>query len=99
MNKKELSESDIKAKFITPGILNSGWDEHTQLRREVYFTDGRIYVKGERTASNGVNKEDYFGSPFFCIFEKYEKIYIIVFISYSIWLWCRYASTRNWSIL
>lgn len=59
MNKKELSESDIKAKFITPGILNSGWDEHTQLRREVYFTDGRIYVKGERTARGERKFADY----------------------------------------
>ena len=42
MNKKNLSESDIKAKFITPAILSSGWDEHTQVGREVYFTDGRI---------------------------------------------------------
>ena len=59
MNKKELSESGIKAKFITPGILNSGWDEHTQLRREVYFTDGRIYVKGERTARGERKFADY----------------------------------------
>ena len=59
MNKKELSESDIKAKFITPGILNSGWDEHTQLRREVYFTDGRIFVKGDRTARGERKFADY----------------------------------------
>ena len=59
INKKELSESDIKAKFITPGILNSGWDEHTQLRREVYFTDGRIFVKGDRTARGERKFADY----------------------------------------
>jgi type I site-specific restriction endonuclease len=40
MKKKNLSESDIKAKFITPAILSSGWDEHTQIGREIYFTDG-----------------------------------------------------------
>ena len=50
MNKKDLSESDIKAKFITPAILNSRWDEQTQLGREIFFTDGRIYVKGKLTA-------------------------------------------------
>jgi len=50
MNKGELSESDIKAKFITPAILKAGWDELTQLGREIYFTDGRIYVKGKLTA-------------------------------------------------
>lgn len=43
MNKKGLSEADIKAKFITPAILIAGWDELTQLGREIYFTVGRIY--------------------------------------------------------
>ena len=42
MNKKDFSEADIKAKFITPSILKSGWDELTQIGREIYFTDGRI---------------------------------------------------------
>jgi len=41
-SKKDLSESDIKAKFITPAILKSGWDEQTQIGREIFFTDGRI---------------------------------------------------------
>lgn len=39
MNKRDLSESDIKAKYITPHILRAGWDEHTQIGREIYFTD------------------------------------------------------------
>src|SRR5690554_589367 len=59
MNKKALSESDIKAKFITPAILNAGWDELTQLGREIYFTDGRIYVKGKLTARGKRKFADY----------------------------------------
>jgi len=59
MNKKDLSESDIKAKFITPAIISSGWDEMTQLGREVYFTDGRIYVKGKMTARGKRKFADY----------------------------------------
>lgn len=59
MNKKELSESDIKAKFITPAILKSGWDEQTQLSREVFFTDGRIYVKGKLTTRGKRKFADY----------------------------------------
>lgn len=59
MKKKELSESDIKAKFITPAILNAGWDELTQLGREIYFTDGRIYVKGKLTARGKRKFADY----------------------------------------
>ncbi len=59
MNKKDLSEADIKAKFITPAILNAGWDELTQLGREIYFTDGRIYVKGKLTARGKRKFADY----------------------------------------
>ncbi len=59
MNKKDLSESDIKAKFITPAILKSGWDEHTQIGREIFFTDGRIHVKGKLTARGKRKFADY----------------------------------------
>lgn len=59
MNKKDLSESDIKAKFITPAILNAGWDEQSQLGREIFFTDGRIYVKGKMTARGKRKFADY----------------------------------------
>ena len=59
MNKKDLSEADIKAKFITPALLKAGWDEQTQIGREVYFTDGRIYVKGKITARGKRKFADY----------------------------------------
>lgn len=50
MNKKLLSEADIKEKFITPALIKSGWDEHTQIIREYSITAGRIWVKGKLTA-------------------------------------------------
>lgn len=59
IDKKKLSESDIKAKFITPAILNAGWDELTQIGREIYFTDGRIYVKGKLTTRGKKKFADY----------------------------------------
>lgn len=59
MNKKDLSESDIKAKFITPAVTGAGWDEQTQLGREIFFTDGRIYVKGRMTARGKRKFADY----------------------------------------
>jgi type I restriction enzyme R subunit len=40
MNKKDLSETDICAKYITPAVIQAGWDEATQIRREVGFTKG-----------------------------------------------------------
>ena len=59
MNKKGLSDSDIKAKFITSAILSSGWDEQTQIGREVFFTNGRIYMKGKLTARGKRKFADY----------------------------------------
>ncbi len=59
MNKKELSESDICAKYITPAIKQSGWDELTQLRREVSFTDGRIIVQGKLYTRGRRKRADY----------------------------------------
>ena len=40
-----LSEADVKAKYIDPSLKKAGWNEMTQIRREVSFTDGRIIVK------------------------------------------------------
>lgn len=47
VKKKDLSESDICAKFITPAVTARGWDESTQIRREAYYTKGRIIVRGK----------------------------------------------------
>lgn len=50
MSKKDLSERDICTKYITPAIEEAGWDRTTQFLEEVYFTDGKIYVRGKLTA-------------------------------------------------
>ena len=55
MNKKDLSERDICTKFITPNIVAAGWDIDSQIREEVSFTDGRIYVRG-KLHTRGVQK-------------------------------------------
>lgn len=38
MNKKQMSEQDIRTKYITPAILAAGWDRDLQIREEVSFT-------------------------------------------------------------
>jgi type I restriction enzyme R subunit len=43
---EDLSEDDVSVKFITPAIVQAGWDEATQIRRQVSFTKGRIIVRG-----------------------------------------------------
>ena len=35
MNKKQMSEQDIRTKYITPTILAAGWDRDLQIREEV----------------------------------------------------------------
>ena len=56
---KELSESDICAKYITPALTDAGWDEATQIRREVTFTKGRIIVRGKLVTRGKAKRADY----------------------------------------
>lgn len=46
VDKKTLSERDICSKFITPAVVQAGWDLQSQIREEVSFTKGRIIVRG-----------------------------------------------------
>lgn len=57
-SKKELSERDICTQFIIPALQKSGWDIGKQVREEVFFTDGRIYVKGPLTARGSRKRAD-----------------------------------------
>ena len=45
LDKKQLSEADIRAKFIDPAILKAGWSETTQIYREYTIAPGRIVVR------------------------------------------------------
>lgn len=55
----ELSEDDISVKFITPALLQAGWDEATQIRRQVSFTNGRIIVRGKLVARGKAKRADF----------------------------------------
>lgn len=59
LDKKKLSERDICSKFITPAIQKAGWDLHKQILEEVFFTDGKIYVRGKLTARGERKRADY----------------------------------------
>ncbi len=58
-NKKELSERDICTQFILPSLVKSGWNVEKQVREEVFFTDGRIFVKGNKTARGKRKRADF----------------------------------------
>ena len=59
MNKRALNERDICTKFITPHVLAAGWNLDAQVREEVRFTDGRIYVRGKLHARGEQKRADY----------------------------------------
>lgn len=58
-SKKDLSERDICTKYILPALIKSGWNSEKQIREEVFFTDGRIFVKGDKTARGERKRADF----------------------------------------
>ena len=56
---KDLSERDICTKFITPAVRRAGWDDLTQIREEVFFTKGRIIVRGKLVTRGKAKRADY----------------------------------------
>jgi type I restriction enzyme R subunit len=62
MNKRDLTEADIRTKFITPaivGVNGSKWNPLTQMLEELQFTDGRINVRGTSTSRGLGKRVDY----------------------------------------
>ena len=62
MNKKSLTEADIRTKFITPALVGADrekWDSLSQIREEVYFTKGRVIVRGKTVKRGEAKKADY----------------------------------------
>lgn len=58
LGKRNLSEEDIKLRYITPAIQNAGWD-NKQIRMEYAFTAGRIILRGNITARGKKKSADY----------------------------------------
>lgn len=58
-SKKQMTEEDIKNKFITPSIVNCGWNIQSNVFFEHNFTDGRIIVRGNLTTRAKRKKTDY----------------------------------------
>jgi type I restriction enzyme R subunit len=62
MNKKSLTEADIRTKFITPALLGpqgDRWNVMTQIREEACFTKGRVIVRGKTVKRGEAKKADY----------------------------------------
>lgn len=62
MNKKELTETDIRTKFITPAIVGASgdkWNLMTHMREEIYFTKGKVIVRDKTVMRGEAKKADY----------------------------------------
>ncbi len=62
IHKKELSEEDIKNRFITPALNNAGWNNdefRMELKIKTKFTDGKISLSGNRAHRETPKYADY----------------------------------------
>lgn len=60
MDKKTLTETDIRTKFITPAIVGNGrWDVMTQIVEERFLTRGQVIVRGQNVKRGEARKADY----------------------------------------
>ncbi len=59
MDKRQLSEQEIRTRYITPAIESAGWDIATQVREELKLTDGRVLVRGNLHTRAKHKRADY----------------------------------------
>ena len=58
LNKKEMTEEDIKHQFVTPAIEGKGW-EPSKIAMEKAITDGKINIMGNVAVRHPSKKADY----------------------------------------
>lgn len=59
MDKKSLTETEIRTRYITPAITNAGWDINTVREEFFYFTKGRIEIRGKKSTRKDPKRVDY----------------------------------------
>lgn len=57
--KGDLTEADIRSKYITPALTDAGWDLIRQIREEKQLTAGRIKVRGSVAKRDKGKRADY----------------------------------------
>ena len=58
-SKKTLTEQEIRTRYILPAIQKAGWKPHQIGEERACFTNGRIYVKGNKTTRGIPKRVDY----------------------------------------
>ena len=57
--KSQMTEEDIKLNYITPALLERGWQSKITMETKVQFTDGKINLRGNLVAREAPKKADY----------------------------------------
>ena len=75
-DKKSLSETEIRTRYITPSIVKAGWN-YNDIHEERTFTDGRVIDEGKGKYSRGVRKRtDYlltYNSSYIAVVEAKDN--------------------------
>jgi type I restriction enzyme R subunit len=58
-SKKNLTETEIRTRYITPALQNAGWPEDVLREEFYYFTQGRIIVRGKKSFRKDKKFVDY----------------------------------------
>lgn len=59
IEKNEMTEEDVKLNYITPALMNSGWQDKITMETAVKFTDGKINLRGNLVSREAPKKADY----------------------------------------
>lgn len=59
LDKKQMTEEDIKLNFITPAIIAKGWQDKITMETKVQFTDGKVNLRGNLVSREAPKKADY----------------------------------------
>lgn len=59
LQKKQMTEEDIKLNYITPALFNRGWRDKITMETKVQFTDGKINIKGNVVSREEPKRADY----------------------------------------
>jgi type I restriction enzyme R subunit len=56
MDKKNMTEAEIRSQFIRPTIVDAGWQgPAVRIREEFYLDAGRMNIQGKTAARGGRN--------------------------------------------
>ena len=59
LDKKQMTEEDIKLNYITPALFAKGWKDKITMETKVQFTDGKVNIQGNVVSRDKAKKADY----------------------------------------